>query len=62
MEAKWIIKKSNDDQYFFILKAPNSETLLLSEMYTTKDNAYNGINAIERYITQGIQIEEQLEK
>lgn len=60
MEAKWIIKKSNDDQYFFVLKAPNSETLLLSEMYTSKQNAYKGIEAIQEYVSQGLEIQEQL--
>lgn len=42
----WYLKKSKDGQFYFILKAINGETLLTSEMYTTKDNAKNGIKAI----------------
>ncbi len=32
--SKFIIKKSIDEQYYFVLKANNSETILTSEMYT----------------------------
>jgi len=38
-----------DGQYYWRLKAPNGETLCVSEGYTTKQNAHNGVNACKRY-------------
>lgn len=34
--------------YFWRLKAHNGETLCHSEVYTTKQSAINGINAVKR--------------
>ena len=41
--AKYHIKKAINNQYYWILKANNGETLIKSETYTTKDNCKNGI-------------------
>ena len=32
--SKFIIKKNINEQYYFVLKANNSEIILTSEMYT----------------------------
>ena len=32
--SKFLIQKSTNGQYYFVLKANNSETILTSEMYT----------------------------
>jgi hypothetical protein len=49
MPEKFEIKKSNDGQYYFNLIAPNNEIIATSEMYTTKQNCENGINAVKKY-------------
>lgn len=36
-------------QYYWRLKASNGEILCVSEGYTTKQNAYNGVEACKRY-------------
>lgn len=41
--AKYIIRKASNGQYWWVLKAPNGETLLTSETYTTKQNCHSGI-------------------
>lgn len=46
MAARFVIKKSGD-QYHFVLKAPNGETIASSERYTTKTAAKNGINSVK---------------
>jgi uncharacterized protein YegP (UPF0339 family) len=49
MPEKFEINKSKDEQYYFNLKAPNNEIIATSEMYTTKQNCENGINAVKKY-------------
>lgn len=41
--AKYVIRKTNGGQYWWILKAANGNTLLTSETYTTKQNCIIGI-------------------
>jgi len=43
--SKYIIRKTSNGQYWWVLKAPNGETLLTSETYTTKQNCQNGITS-----------------
>jgi len=47
--ATFDIKRSKDDQFYFVLVAPNGETIASSELYTTKLNAKAGINAVKEY-------------
>ncbi len=43
-----LTKNSSSNQPFhFVLKAPNHETILNSENYTTKDSALNGIKSVK---------------
>ncbi|HLO99238.1 MAG TPA: YegP family protein [Fimbriimonas sp.] len=44
--GKYSLKKAKDDSYFFHLKAGNGQTILSSEMYTTKAAAENGIESV----------------
>jgi uncharacterized protein YegP (UPF0339 family) len=43
------IFRGRDSQYYWRLKAPNGEILCFSEGYTTKQNAYNGVDACKKY-------------
>jgi uncharacterized protein len=47
--AKFQIKKNISGQYYFVLKAPNGETIVTSEFYTTKQACKNGIRAVREY-------------
>lgn len=42
------LKKATDGQFYFVLKAGNSETILKSEMYTTKQGCENGITSVKK--------------
>lgn len=48
MAAKYQLKKGNDGQYGFNLKAGNGETILTSERYKTKSGATNGIESVRK--------------
>jgi len=41
------LKKASNGQFQFVLKAGNSETILTSELYTTKPSALNGIASVQ---------------
>lgn len=48
MAAGWYeIDKAKNGQYYFSLKAGNAETILTSEMYTTKASAEGGIASVQ---------------
>jgi uncharacterized protein YegP (UPF0339 family) len=47
--AKFQIKKNVSGQYYFVLKAPNGETIATSESYTTKQACKLGIEAVRKY-------------
>lgn len=47
--AKFLIKKNVSEQYYFVLKAPNGETIATSEFYTTKQACKLGIEAVRKY-------------
>ena len=46
MKGWFELSKSKDDQFRFVLKAPNSEIILTSELYTTHESAENGIASV----------------
>ena len=48
MAGKYVIKKAKNGQFFFNLKAGNGETILSSEMYTTKASCKNGIASVQK--------------
>lgn len=46
--AGWFeLSKSKNDQFRFVLKAGNAEIILVSELYTTKAAAQNGIASVQ---------------
>ena len=48
MATGWFeLSKSKDGQFRFVLKAANAETILTSELYTTKGAAQNGIASVQ---------------
>ena len=49
MPERFEIKKSTNDQFYFVLVAPNNEPIATSEMYTTKDACKNGIESVKKY-------------
>ena len=46
-QAKFEIKKSTNDKFYFNLKAGNGEVILTSEMYESKQNCENGIESVQ---------------
>jgi len=45
--GKFIIKKGNDGQYRFSLKADNGQVILTSEAYTNLSGCENGIESVK---------------
>ncbi|MEI2273551.1 YegP family protein [Sphingobacterium sp. ML3W] len=45
--GKFVVKTAKDGQYYFNLKADNGQTILSSEMYTTKGACTNGIDSVK---------------
>lgn len=48
MAAKFELKKSKNDKYFFSLQGENGQTILSSEMYEAKASALNGIESVKK--------------
>ncbi|MDE0532825.1 MAG: YegP family protein [Albidovulum sp.] len=48
-KAAFDLKHSSDDQFYFLLVAPNGEPIAYSERYTTTRAAENGIDAVRKY-------------
>lgn len=48
-QAKFEIVPTRNQQWYNRLKAPNGKILCHSEAYTTKQNAYNSVEAIRLY-------------
>lgn len=46
MASQYILRKSKDDQFYFVLTADNNQTILKSEMYTAKSSAQNGVESV----------------
>ena len=47
MPGKFVLKKSSNGQYYFVLKASNGEDIAQSEMYVSKSGAKNGIASVK---------------
>lgn len=47
MAGKYVLSRSGD-QFRFVLKAGNGETILTSERYQTKSGAVNGIESVKQ--------------
>jgi len=60
--GKFIIKTAKDGQNYFALKAGNGETILSSEMYTTKAACNNGIESVKTNAPNDSRYEKQTAK
>ncbi|MBL7706786.1 MAG: YegP family protein [Taibaiella sp.] len=45
--GKFVVKTATNGQFYFNLKAGNGQTILSSEMYTTKAACENGIESVK---------------
>ncbi len=45
-KPRFVISKSKDGQFYFVLKAPNGQVIAQSETYTTKQSCQNGISSV----------------
>jgi len=50
MFAKYIVRRSSNYQYYWVLYAVNGEAILNSETYTTKQGAFDGIASSKRSV------------
>jgi uncharacterized protein YegP (UPF0339 family) len=48
MAGKFVLTKSKNGEYRWVLKAANGETIATSEGYASKSGARNGIDAVKR--------------
>jgi uncharacterized protein YegP (UPF0339 family) len=48
MPAAYVLKRSADAQFFFILTAENNETILTSETYRNRSGAEKGIESVRQ--------------
>ena len=48
MAGKFVLSKTRNGGYTWVLKAANGETIAQSETYTTKAAAKNGIDSVKR--------------
>lgn len=46
--GKFVVKKSTKGDFYFSLKAGNGETILSSEMYTSRAACDNGIDSVKK--------------
>ncbi|HNX65306.1 MAG TPA: YegP family protein [Bacteroidales bacterium] len=47
--GKFVIKPAKNGEYFFNLKADNGQTILTSEMYTTKAACQKGVESVRKH-------------
>jgi uncharacterized protein YegP (UPF0339 family) len=47
-EPMFVIRKNSAGQFYFYLRAENSEIIAISEFYTTKASAENGIASVKK--------------
>jgi uncharacterized protein len=47
-QAKYVIQTAFNNQYYFLLVAPNGKIICTSEMYDTKRATKNGIKSVQK--------------
>ena len=62
MAGKFVVKKSSDGQFRFVLKAGNGETILTSELYKAKASALNGIESVKKNAPIDARYEKKVDK
>ena len=48
MAGTFVVQKSSNGQYYFVLKAGNGEPIAQSEMYSSKSGAMAGIESVRK--------------
>jgi hypothetical protein len=48
MAGSFVLQKSQDQKFYFNLRAENEEKILTSEMYNAKPGALNGIESVKK--------------
>ncbi|GEM86563.1 YegP family protein [Meiothermus granaticius] len=48
MVGRFVLSQASNGQYMFNLKAGNGETILTSELYTSKSGALHGIESVKK--------------
>ncbi len=62
MKGKFEIKKTNNGQYMFSLKAGNGQVILISEQYKRKASAENGIESVRKSAVDDFRFERKSAK
>jgi uncharacterized protein YegP (UPF0339 family) len=47
MAGSFVLQKSANEQFYFVLKAANGQVIATSQMYTTKGAAQDGIASVK---------------
>ena len=55
--GSFVLSKTSDGKYHFVLKAANGEVIAQSETYSTKDGALNGIDSVRRNAPHAVLID-----
>jgi uncharacterized protein YegP (UPF0339 family) len=50
LPERFEIKRSTNNQFYFVIIAPNNKDIGTSEMYTTKDACKDGIQAVKKWV------------
>jgi uncharacterized protein YegP (UPF0339 family) len=50
LPERFEIKRSKDNQFYFVIIAPNNKDIGTSEMYTTKEACKDGIQAVKKWV------------
>ena len=62
MAGKFVLSKASNGQFRFALKAGNGETILTSELYTTKAACENGIASVRKNAPEDARYERKAAK
>ena len=57
MLGKFEIMKAKDNEFYFNLKAANSQVILTGQMYSSKDSAKSGIESVKKSASADAQYE-----
>ncbi|UCE31078.1 MAG: YegP family protein [Burkholderiales bacterium] len=49
MAGKYVISRTSNGKYHFVLKASNGEVILSSQTYASLDSARNGVESVRRF-------------
>ena len=62
MAGRFVLSKSKNGQYHFVLKAGNGEIIAQSELYKSKAAALNGIESVKKNAAEAPTVDETAEE